>query len=137
MKPKISFSTPSHQSGNYKKSWKTKPKRKLVYTDYEKQQRAREKQIIARFEELGYNRGENNNFPCFCGELDSDTVWWMGNCKSKANHLFCLRCGKSVFEPEIKETFSKLFDIWKKKKIRMWKEGKETINQLLIKGNDA
>ena len=136
MKQKTSSSTPSRPSGNYKKSWKTKRKQTLVYTDGEKQQRAREKQIVARFDELGYKRGENGNFPCFCGELDADTAWWMGNCKSKANHLFCPRCTERIFEPEIKETLSKLFDIWKEKKQRMWRED-QSINQLLSKGNDA
>ena len=133
MKPKISSSTPSRPSGNYKKSWKTKHKQTLVYTDGEKQQRSREKQIMARFDELGYKRGENGNFPCFCGELDADTAWWMGNCKSKANHLFCPRCTERVFEPDIKETLSNLFNIWKKNKQRMWKED-QSINQLLSKG---
>ena len=136
MKPKTLSSTPSPPSGNYKKSWKTKAKRQHVWTDGEKQQRTREKQIMARFDELGYKRGENGNFPCFCGELDADTAWWMGNCKSKANHLFCPRCTERVFEPEIKETLSKLFDIWKEKKQRMWKED-QSINQLLSKGNNA
>ena len=63
MKQKTSSSTPSQPSGNYKKSWKTKRKQTLVYTDGEKQQRSREKQIMARFAELGYKRGENGNFP--------------------------------------------------------------------------
>ena len=136
MKQKTSSSTPFQQSGNYKKSWKTKRKQTLVYTDGEKQQRKREKQIVARFEELGYKRGENGNFPCFCGKLDEDTVWFLSNCKSKANHLFCPRCTERVFEPEIKETLSKLFDIWKKNKQRMWKED-QSISKLLSKGNDA
>ena len=91
---------------------------------------------MARFDELGYKRGENGNFPCFCGELDADTVWWMGNCKSKANHLFCPRCTERIFEPDIKETLSNLFSIWKKNKQRMWKED-QSISKLLSKGNDA
>ena len=136
MKQKTSSSTPSQQSGNSKKSWKTKAKRQHVWTDGEKQQRNRDKQVIARFDELGYKKGEGGNFPCFCGELDEDTAWWMSNCKSKANHLFCIRCTERVFEPEIKETLSKLFSIWKEKKVRIWKAD-ESINQLLSKGNNA
>ncbi len=92
---------------------------------------------MARFEELGYKKGGNGNLPCFCGKLDEDTVWWMSNCKSRTNHLFCTRCTERVFEPDIKETLSKLFSFWKKNKMRMWKAGKESINQLLSKGNNA
>ena len=137
MKQKTSSSTPYQQSGNSKKSWKTKPKQRHVWTDGEKHFRKRNKQIIARFDELGYKKGDSSNLPCFCGDLDEDTVWWMSNCKSKANHLFCTRCTKRVFEPDIKKTLSKLFSIWKKKKLRMWKSDGVSINKLLSKGNDA
>ena len=123
---------PYRQSGNYKKSTN-----KSAWNNFNTQERRdrikREKQIIARFHELGYNRGENNNFPCFCGKLDEDTVWWMSNCKSLSNHLFCTRCGERVFEPDIKETFKKLFSIWKKAKKRMWEQGEDIVN-LLSKG---
>ena len=128
---------PSQPLDNSKKSWRTKRKQTLVYTDGEKLLRKRDKQILARFDELGYKKGSNGNFPCFCGKLDEDTTWWLSNCKSKANHLFCIRCTQRVFEPDIKETLSKLFSIWKKKKVRMWKADEVSINQLLSKGNNA
>ena len=92
---------------------------------------------MARFDELGYKKGDNGNLPCFCGELDQDTVWWMSDCKSRSNHLFCSTCTKRVFEPEIKETLAKLLKLWKKSKWRMWKEDEVSINNLLSKGNNA
>ena len=92
---------------------------------------------MTRFNDLGYKKGDNGNLPCFCGKLDEDTAWWMSNCKSKTNHLFCPRCTERVFEPEIKETLAKLLKLWKKLKWRMWKEDKVSINQLLSKGNNA
>ena len=137
MKQETSSSTPSQPLGNYKRSWKTKRKQTLVYTDGEKLLRKRDKQILARFDELGYKKGDNGNLPCFCGKLDEDTAWWMSNCKSRSNHLFCPRCTERVFEPEIKETLDKLLGLWKKYKWRMWREGKESINQLLSKGSNA
>ena len=92
---------------------------------------------MARFDELGYKKGDNGNLPCFCGKLDEDTAWWMSNCKSRTNHLFCPRCTERVFEPDIKETLTNLLSIWKRCKWRMWKEGKVSINQLLSKGKNA
>ena len=92
---------------------------------------------MARFDELGYKKGDNGNLPCFCGKLDEDTAWWMSNCKSRTNHLFCPRCTERVFEPEIKETLVKLLGLWKKYKWRMWKDEGVSINQLLSKGNNA
>jgi len=131
-RPENSYTMPYRQSGNYKKSTN-----KSAWNNFNTQERRdrikREKQIIARFHELGYERGKNNNFPCFCGKLDEDTVWWMSNCKSLSNHLFCIRCGERVFEPDIKETFKKLFSIWKKAKKRMWEQGEDIVN-LLSKG---
>ena len=135
-KPDTSSTTPYRQSGNSKKSWNTRNKNNFVSAE-RKEKLRREKLIMARFEELGYTKGDNGNLPCFCGKLDEDTVWWMSNCKSRTNHLFCTRCTERVFEPDIKETLSKLFSFWKKNKMRMWKAGKESINQLLSKGNNA
>jgi hypothetical protein len=97
----------------------------------------RDKQIMARFNELGYKKGDNGNLPCFCGKLDEDTAWWMSNCKSKSNHLFCPTCTERVFEPEIKETLDKLLGLWKEYKWRMWEEDEVSISQLLSKGNNA
>lgn len=136
MKQGTSSSTHYRQSGNSKRSWNTKNKKRLVYTDGELQQRERDKRILARFDELGYKKGDNGNFPCFCGKLDEDTAWWMSNCKNRSNHLFCPRCAERIFEPEIKETLTKLFKLWKEYKWRMWKEG-VSINKLLSKGNNA
>ena len=97
----------------------------------------RDKQIMARFNELGYKKGGNGNLPCFCGKMDEDTVWWMSNCKSRTNHLFCPRCTERVFEPEIKETLDKLLGLWEKYKWRMWKVGEVSISNLLSKGKNA
>ena len=132
----ISSTTHFQPLGNSKKSWSTKSKRRFV-SDEEKTRIKRDKQIMTRFDELGYKKGDNGNLPCFCGKLDEDIVWWMSNCKSRSNHLFCPQCTERVFEPDIKETLAKLLDLWKKYKWRMWKEGKESINQLLSKGSNA
>ena len=127
---------PYHQSDSFKKSLNRKPsmtlRSKKRTTDLK-----RDKQIMARFNELGYKKGANGNLPCFCGKLDSDTAWWMSNCKSKSNHLFCPTCTERVFEPEIKETLDKLLGLWKEYKWRMWKVGEVSINNLLSKGKDA
>ena len=135
-KLKESSTQPYHQSVSYKKSLNKKPLMTLrsnKRTDSLK----RERQIIARFDELGYTKGDNGNLPCFCGKLDEDTAWWMSNCKSRSNHLFCPRCTERVFEPEIKETLDKLLGLWKEYKWRMWKVGEVSINNLLSKGKDA
>tara|TARA_R100001443_G_scaffold26695_3_gene40019 strand:+ start:5437 stop:5850 length:414 start_codon:yes stop_codon:yes gene_type:complete len=134
--PEIYSSTPSVQSGNSKKSWNSIASKSLN-TKERRKKLERERQVIARLNELGYTQGDNSNFPCFCGEINDDTVWWMSNCKSRSNHLFCTRCTKRVFEPNIKETLNKLFKIWKINKWRMWKADKESILKLLSKGNNA
>jgi hypothetical protein len=134
--PETYSSMPSQQSGKSKKSWKSGASKNLN-TEERREKLKRERQVIARFNELGYKKGDNGNLPCFCGELDQDTVWWMSNCKSRTNHLFCSMCTKRVFEPEIKETLAKLLKLWKKLKWRMWKEDKVSINNLLSKGNNA
>ena len=131
-----SSTMPYQQSGNSKKSRSTKSKKRFV-SEEEKARIKRDNQIMARFDELGYKKGDNGNLPCFCGKLDEDTAWWMSNCKSRSNHLFCPRCTERVFEPEIKETLDKLLGLWKKYKWRMWKAGEVSINQLLSKGNNA
>ena len=136
MKQDISSTTPYPPSVNSKKSWSTKSKKRFV-SEEEKARIKRDKQIMTRFDELGYKKGDNGNLPCFCGKLDEDTAWWMSNCKSRSNHLFCPRCTERVFEPEIGETLDKLLGLWKKYKWRMWKEGKESINKLLSKGSNA
>ena len=136
MKQDISYTMPYQPLGNSKKSWNTMSKKRFV-SDEEKTRIKRDKQVMARFKELGYKKGDNGNLPCFCGKLDEDTAWWMSNCKSRTNHLFCPRCTERVFEPEIKETLAKLLDHWKKYKMRMWKEEGVSINQLLSKGKDA
>ena len=124
------------QSGNFKKSLNTKSKKRFV-SEEEKARNKRDNQIMARFNELGYKKGDNGNLPCFCGKLDEDTAWWMSNCKIRSNHLFCPRCTERVFEPDIQETLAKLLDLWRKYKWRMWKEEGESINQLLSKGSNA
>ena len=132
----ISSTTHYQQSGNYKKSWNTKSKQRFVSKE-EKARNKRDKQIMARFNELGYKKGDNGNLPCFCGKLDEDTAWWMSNCKSRSNHLFCPRCTERVFEPEIKETLDKLLGLWKEYKWRMWKADKVSISNLLSKDKNA
>ena len=127
---------PYHQSGSYRKSLNKKPLMTLGGSK-RRDLLKRDKQIMARFNELGYKKGANGNLPCFCGKLDEDTAWWMSNCKSRSNHLFCPRCTERVFEPEIKETLDKLLGLWKEYKWRMWKEDKVSINQLLSKGKNA
>jgi len=134
--PETYSSMPSQQSGKSKKYWKSGAS-KSFNTGERRETLKRERQVIARFDELGYKKGDNGNLPCFCGELDQDTVWWMSNCKSRTNHLFCSMCTKRVFEPEIKETLAKLLKLWKKLKWRMWKEDEVSINNLLSKGNNA
>jgi len=111
--------------------------KKRLVSEEEKARNKRDKQVMARFNELGYGKGDNGNLPCFCGKLDEDTAWWMSNCKSRTNHLFCPRCTERVFEPDIKETLAKLLDLWKEYKMRMWKDEGVSINQLLSKGNNA
>ena len=134
--PETYSSTPSQQSGKSKKYWKSGASKSLN-TEERRETLKRERQVIARFDELGYKKGDNGNLPCFCGKLDEDTAWWMSNCKSRTNHLFCPRCTERVPEPKIKETLAKLLDLWKKYKWRMWKEEEVSINQLLSKGNNA
>lgn len=135
-RPETYSSTPSVPLGNSKKSWKSTASKSLN-TKERREKLNREGQVIARLNELGYTQGDNNNFPCFCGDLDDDTVWWMSNCKSRSNHLFCPRCTKRVFEPDIKETLNNLFKLWKRNKWRMWKADKVSISNLLSKGNNA
>jgi hypothetical protein len=125
-----------HQSGNFKKSLNKKPSMTLR-SENRTSKLKRDKQVIARLNELGYTKGDNGNFPCFCGKLDEDTAWWMSNCKSRSNHLFCPTCTERVFEPEIKETLDKLLGLWKEYKWRMWKADKVSISNLLSKGNNA
>ena len=132
----ISSTTPYRQSGNSKKSLNLRSKKRFV-SEEERERIKRDKQIMARFDELGYKKGDNGNLPCFCGGLDQDTVWWMSNCKSRTNHLFCSMCGVRVFEPEIKETLAKLLDLWRKLKWRMWKKDEVSISNLLSKGSNA
>jgi hypothetical protein len=136
MEQNILSTTPYQQSGNYRKSWNTKNKRHFV-SEEQRARNARDEQIMARFNELGYSKGDNGNLPCFCGKTDENTAWWMSNCKSKSNHLFCPRCAERIFEPEIKETLVKLLGLWKKYKMRMWKVEEASIGKLLSKGNNA
>ena len=135
-KPDLYYSQPSQQSDNYKKSLRKNPLR-TTRSEESRNNLKRDKQIMARFKELGYKKGDNGNLPCFCGGLDQDTVWWMSNCKSRTNHLFCSMCGVRVFEPEIKETLAKLLDLWRKLKWRMWKKDEVSISNLLSKGSNA
>ena len=135
-KPDASSIQPYHQSVNYKKSLNKKPSMTLRSKGRTEFLR-RNKQIMARFDELGYKKGENGNLPCFCGKLDEDTAWWMSNCKSRSNHLFCPRCTERVFEPEIKETLDKLLGLWKEYKWRMWRADKVSISNLLSKDKNA
>ena len=136
----ISSTTHYQQLGNSKKSWNTKSKKRFGNygnSEEEKARIKRDRQVIARLNKLGYKKGDNGNLPCFCGKLDEDTAWWMSNCKSRTNHLFCPRCTERVFEPDIKKTLTNLLSIWKNSKMRMWKEGEVSLNQLLSKGKDA
>jgi hypothetical protein len=135
-KPDASSIQHYHQSGNFKKSLNKKPLmilRSKGRTEFLR----REKQIMARFKELGYEKGDNGNLPCFCGKLDENTAWWMSNCKSRSNHLFCPTCTERIFEPEIKETLDKLLGLWKEYKWRMWKADKVSISNLLSKDKNA
>ena len=136
----ISSTTHYQQLGNSKKSWNTKSKKRFGNygnSEEEKARIKRDRQVIARLNKLGYKKGDSGNLPCFCGKLDEDTAWWMSNCKSRTNHLFCPRCTERVFEPDIKKTLTNLLSIWKNSKMRMWKEGEVSLNQLLSKGKDA
>ena len=135
-RPDAYSTQPYHQSDSYRKYLNRKTSMSLK-SEIRTNNLKRDKQIMARFNELGYKKGGNGNLPCFCGKMDEDTVWWMSNCKSRTNHLFCPRCTERVFEPDIKETLTNLLSIWKKCKWRMWKEGKVSINQLLSKGKNA
>lgn len=136
MKSEQSSSQHYRQSDNYKKSLSKKPLT-IFRTEESKNNLKRDKQIIARFNELGYKKGDNGNFPCFCGKLNEDTAWWLSNCKSKSNHLFCPRCAERVFEPDIKETLAKLLVIWRECKWRMFKAEEVSISNLLSKGKNA
>jgi hypothetical protein len=135
-KPDGYSTQPYRQSDNSKKSLNRKPSMTLR-SENRTSRLKRDKQVIARFNELGYTKGDNGNFPCFCGKEDEDTAWWMSNCKSRSNHLFCPTCTERVFEPEIKETIDKLLGLWREYKWRMWKEDEVSISNLLSKGKDA
>ena len=64
MKQDISSTTPYPPSVNSKKSWSTKSKKRFV-SEEEKARIKRDKQVMARFDELGYCKGDNGNLPCF------------------------------------------------------------------------
>ena len=84
-------------------------------------QRAKDKAVSKRFEELGYCKGGvNDNYPCLCGDYPDDhPVWWMGGTfdkygnKKVPDHLFCLRCRKRVYEEDIAEAIT----AWKDMKV--------------------
>ena len=122
--------TVSQSQGNYRKSWKKKPK-----TDPEAEKaRKRDRAFIKRFNEVGYTQSDNGNFPCFCGDVEDNCVWWMSNTKHRGSHLFCLRCTKRVLEHEIKDRLAELFKVRKEKHSS---GGEVSISKLLSKGNDA
>ena len=119
---------PPDSAGNLSKKkteGRFRSKRKSVGWNYRPQwtvqQRAKDKAVRKRFEELGYCKGGiNDNYPCLCGDYPDDhPVWWMGGTfdkygnKKVPDHLFCLRCRKRVYEEDIAEAIT----AWKDMKV--------------------
>ena len=131
-KPQDFSSTPSRPQGNSKRFWKQKKKKSSP--EWEKRRRE-DRIVVERLHDLGYRKGgENNNFPCFCGDRpDEHCVWWLAHNNKKGNHLFCLRCTKRCYEHEIKDTLKKLFEVWKARKLHEYESDELDISKLLSK----
>ncbi len=80
----------------------------VAWSDDQIRQRKKDKIVKERFKALGYvEKGSTGNYPCLCGEYpDDNTIWWLGGTKSAADHLFCLRCRKRVYEKDIADAIS-------------------------------
>ena len=93
--------------------------------------RLRDRKIMARFVELGYERDESNdNFWCFDGDHGYGTVWWLSNNHKRADHLWCIACNKRWYLNDIDAGIKR----WKKrsKVIQMKGWGSVNLNDLLI-----
>ena len=87
---------------------KAKTVKSVVWSDEQIRQREKDAKVRERFKALGYvEKGSTGNYPCLCGEYpDDNTIWWLGGTKSAADHLFCLRCRKRVYEKDIADAIS-------------------------------
>ena len=92
--------------------------------------RVRDRKIMARFIELGYDRDDNGNFWCLDEDHGHATVWWLSNNSKRADHLFCLACCKRWYMDDIDAGIKR----WKKrsKVIEMKGWGSVDLNDLYI-----
>ena len=92
--------------------------------------RRRDRKIVARFTELGYNRDDNGNFWCFDHDHGHGTVWWLANNNKRADHLYCLACGNRWYLDDIDAGIKR----WKQrsKVIQMNDWGSVNLDDLLI-----
>jgi hypothetical protein len=124
-----SSSTPSQPRANFKRSSKTK---RSAWTPQEEKDRKRSRAIVSRLSELGYKKGDNGNFPCFCGERPDDySVWWLSNNNSREDHLFCLRCTKRIPEFKIKDMLKEYFERITAQKVHEYSKEEVNISELL------
>jgi len=106
---------PKAQLSSAEKSRKEKVKRRrkatvktVVWSDEQIRQREKDKIVRERFKALGYvQKGSTGNYPCLCGQYPDDhPVWWLGGTKSQADHLYCLRCRKRVYQDDIADAIT-------------------------------
>ena len=106
---------PKAQLSSAEKSRKEKSKQRrkatvktVVWSDEQIKQRKKDKIVRERFKALGYvPKGSTGNYPCLCGQYPDDHfVWWLGGTKNQADHLYCLRCRKRVYQDDIADAIS-------------------------------
>ena len=106
---------PKAQLSSAEKSQKEKVKRRrkatvktVVWSEDQIRQREKDKKVRERFKALGYvQKGSTGNYPCLCGQYPDDhPVWWLGGTKSQADHLYCLRCRKRVYQDDIADAIT-------------------------------
>jgi len=106
---------PKAQLSSAEKSRKEKSKQRrkatvktVVWSDEQIKQRKKDKIVRERFKALGYvPKGSAGNYPCLCGQYPDDHfVWWLGGTKNQADHLYCLRCRKRVYQDDIADAIS-------------------------------
>ena len=87
---------------------KAKTVKSVVWSDEQIRQRKKDKIVRERFKALGYvEKGSTGNYPCLCGQHpDEHTIWWLGGTKNQADHLYCLRCRKRVYQDDIADAIS-------------------------------
>ena len=80
----------------------------VAWSDDQIRQRKKDKIVKERFKALGYvEKGSTGNYPCLCGQYPDDhPVWWLGGTKNQADHLYCLRCRKRVYQDDIADAIT-------------------------------